>query len=108
MKINSISANYINKTQSFKCNHHSAKPLIDIPEDAKNDDIVAYSTWGNNYAFPITAGQLKEQQQTIIKLQTNKPNVAKVQTTKSDISEYSETPEEYYRRKINSPDWGAY
>ena len=99
MRINSISAaNYVNRTQSFKCNNCEAKPLINVPIEAKDDEVVAYGTWGPNYVYPITAGQMKPTQKEIEE---------RLSTPKQTSGE-TETPEEYYRRKINSTEWGAY
>ncbi|MBQ8847370.1 MAG: hypothetical protein IJ003_00320 [Candidatus Gastranaerophilales bacterium] len=141
------------RVQSFQARQpqqsQQPQPIVDI-EGKRDDEVVMYSTWGGNYAFPITAGQLKRAQEV------DKPSIDKninqevtystwggnyaypVTTEQTEyqqpvkniieehekphidnICEYNkinrhplegcdETPEEYYRRKINSPEWGAY
>ena len=65
MNINAISSfNNVAKAQSFKA--ASQKIYSDfneqIPADVPDDAVVDWSTWGDNYPVPITAGQRREAQ----------------------------------------------
>lgn len=70
------------------------KPLIDTT-GVSDDTIVAYGTWGSNYAYPIYAGQLKDKQ----------PALGKPQEEQQAPVMRDETPEEYYKRKLYSTEW---
>lgn len=105
-----ISANY--KMNSFKAN------------DNKPQKEVQWSTWGDNYAFPITKGEdSPEQKAENVEYSTWGDNYAypvSVNTEIKDVTnnnkeiiekkpegnhQYNETPEEYYARKIHSTEW---
>ena len=65
MNINAISSfNNVAKAQSFKA--ESSKLYRDpheiIPPEISDDTVVDYSTWGDNYPVPITAGQRRAAQ----------------------------------------------
>ena len=65
MNINAISSfNNVAKVQSFKAD--SSKLYRDpheiIPADVSDDTVVDYSTWGDNYPVPVTAGQRRASQ----------------------------------------------
>lgn len=85
----SMAANYVKKSVNFGEKEKDLKPLIKIDENTPDDKIVSYGTWGSNYVYPITAGQIKATQE----------NSKTFQSTKK------ETPEEYYSRKIHSTEW---
>lgn len=65
MNINAIS-NYSNvtKTQSFKAEPQKLYTDFNeiIPEEVSDETVVDYSTWGDNYPVPITAGQRRAAQ----------------------------------------------
>ena len=89
-----ISTNY--KMHSFKANEQQ-KP---------QQQEVQWSTWGDNYAYPTT--QKEENIPPIDIRETNKIiNKEKEIIEKRPVrnSEYDETPEEYYKRKLYSTEW---
>lgn len=69
------------------------KPLINTRE-VSDDEIVAYGNWGNNYAYPITAGQIRKLE----------PATKDEQNT-SQTSLGKESEDEYYKRKLYSTEW---
>lgn len=82
----SISTNY--KMNSFKANQN------------KPQEQVQYSTWGDNYAYPVT------QNDDIIISPENKEMDEEVkERILGKASQYDETPEEYYKRKLYSTEW---
>lgn len=91
MNVQSISL--ASKAISFKSNNLEPKPIVNV-ENKKDDEIVMYSTWGGNYAFPVTAGDIKAAAEA-------RKEFAAVEAQKG----YEETPEEYYERKLFSPEW---
>lgn len=80
----------VNKTPK-----ESPKPLIDMGKDTSDDAIVGYGTWGRDYIYPITAGQIR-------KAQMEREQAAEA-TPKRPADR--ETPEEYYKRKLYSTEW---
>lgn len=65
MNINAISSfNNVAKAQSFKAESNKLyrDPHEIIPADVSDDTVVDYSTWGDNYPVPVTAGQRREAQ----------------------------------------------
>ena len=98
MKIAQINNMYTNKSVSgFKGRPHKARPMVS--EQTPDNEIVCYSNWGGNYVFPIYAKDIKQMEQA--KHET-KPETRQVQ---KQFSEMSETPEEYYKRKLYSTEW---
>ncbi len=96
MQINSISMAAMNKNIGFKAAEtEQPKPLVEIPDDMPDEQVVQYSTWGGNYAYPVTAGDIR-------RIQAEK---AYAETAKPAVDMQQETPEEYYARKINSVEW---
>ena len=94
MKINPVSMVSVQRQNvNFKGDDNSVKPFIEVTEDMSDDTVVSYSNWGGNYAFPITAGQIRALQ------------ALNVQTTPVTPAYKEETPEEYYARKIGSTEW---
>ena len=94
MKINPVSIAPMQKQNvNFKGNDNSVKPFIEVTEDMSDDTVVSYSNWGGNYAYPITAGQIRALQAIHVQPAVTMP-----------ISK-DETPEEYYARKIGSTEW---
>ena len=95
MQVSPISMSSIQKQNvNFKSQDDSVKPFINVTDDMSDDTVVSYSNWGDNYAYPITAGQIRA-------LQALKEIDIKPIAT----SPYTETPEEYYARKIGSSEW---
>lgn len=89
----SMSANYMKKSVNFGEKKQEIKPLVQIDENTPDDKVVSYGTWGSNYVYPITAGQIRA---------TQKENPQfNPQRTLAD----KETPEEYLARKIHSTEW---
>lgn len=96
MQINSISMATMNRNVGFKgTENEQPKPLVEVTPDMPDNTVVQYSTWGSNYAFPITAGDIR-------KMQAEK---AYEQVAQPAVDNHQETPEEYYARKINSTEW---
>ena len=93
MQINPVSMVKVN----FKStNNEQAKPLVKVTPDMPDSEIVQYSTWGGNYAFPVTAGDIR-------KMEAEK---AYAQVAEKPVdTRFDETPEEYQARKINSVEW---
>ncbi len=91
MKVQSISL--ASKAISFKSDNLEPKPVVNV-EGKKDDEVVMYSTWGSNYAYPVTAGQIKAVTEARKELAS-----AQAQTR------YDETQEEYQKRKLYSPEW---
>ena len=97
MKINPVSIATVNKSFAFKSiQKEQPKPLVTVTDDMPNNEIVQYGTWGSNYAFPITAGDIRRMEAEKAYAQNAKPSVD---------TRYDETPEEYLARKINSTEW---
>ena len=95
MRVNPISVSAFQKQNvNFKSQNNDVKPFINVTDDMSDDTVVSYSNWGGNYAFPITAGQIRALQ--ALKEIDVKPVITTGQT---------ETPEEYYARKIGSTEW---
>ena len=99
MKITPISmhSNYGKNIAKFKGNNNEIKPLIKLDESIPDDKVVSYGTWGSNYVYPITAGQLR-----------NSMRQEQLQKTRSNIDfsfSKKETPEEYLARKLYSTEW---
>ena len=80
---------------SFQAKKEEIKPLVNI-EGKKDNEVVAYSNWGGNYAFPITAGQIREQQAEALKAEAIKTAYQ---------PENKESEEEYTKRKLFSAEW---
>ncbi len=86
----SMAANYAKKSVKFGEKENGLKPLIKIDEDTPDDKIVSYGTWGSNYVYPITAGQIRN-------IEADK---------QKDCNETGkESTEEYYKRKLYSTEW---
>lgn len=89
-----ISTNY--KLHSFKANEQQ-KP---------QQQEVQWSTWGDNYAFPIAQNDEvligKENTESKQNINNDKEIFEKIL---GKTSQYDETPEEYYRRKLYSTEW---
>lgn len=87
-----ISANY--KMNSFKAT------------EKKPQEEVQYSTWGDNYAFPIAQNDEvligKENTESKQNINNDKEIFEKIL---GKTSQYDETPEEYYKRKLYSTEW---
>lgn len=81
------------KSISFKSNNMEPKPMVNL-EGKKDDEVVMYSTWGDNYAFPVTVGQIRATEEARRELGSSQAQ-----------AHYQETPEEYYERKLFSPEW---
>lgn len=99
MRVAPISNMYANKSAAvFKGQPKEARPMVS--KQTPDDEIVCYSNWGGNYVFPIYAKDVKKmsQEQTQVK-----PDRTPAQTQYTD--EGRETPEEYYQRKLYSPEW---
>lgn len=90
----SISSNY--KVHSFKANEQS-KP------QEKGQQEVQWSTWGENYAYPIT----KERNTDIFAgdVKHNKAGEDKKELNPESKKVGEESPEDYYRRKLYSTEW---
>ncbi len=88
-----MSANHMQNSVKFGEKKQEMKPLIKIDENTPDDKVVSYGTWGSNYVFPITAGQIRATQE-------ENPQFNQ-KTTLID----RETPEEYFARKIHSTEW---
>ncbi len=98
MQINSISMVSANRNIGFKAaEKNQPKPLVEVTPDMPDDQVVQYSTWGGNYAFPVTAGDLRKMQAEKVLSEAPKSACA--------CGGKEETPEEYYARKINSVEW---
>ena len=54
-----MSTNYMKKSVNFGEKKQEMKPLIKIDENTPDDKVVSYGTWGSNYVYPITAGQIR-------------------------------------------------
>ena len=95
MKVSPIfmSANYMKKSVNFGEKKQEMKPLIRIDKNTPYYTVVSYGTWGANYAYPITAGEIRTIRQETPKY------------TPKETPQDRETPEEYYARKIHSTEW---
>lgn len=80
---------------SFKA-QESPKPIIDI-KGKEDNEVVGYSTWGNNYAYPITAGQIRTQQIDALK--------AEVAKSAYEVHKEEKEPEWYQVQRFNSPEY---
>ena len=77
------------------------KPLV--TDDMPDDTIVYYSTWGDNYAFPVTAGQIRAHE---AEMRAMKEQILKeAANNKARIEASRESNEEYTKRKIGSTEW---
>ncbi len=78
---------------------YEGKPVVELDDQTPDDAIVAVGSWDSAYRYPVYAWQVREQNRLKAEKETAQqaPEAGKV-----------ETPEEYYARKINSPEWGAY
>lgn len=92
----SMQTNFKSQAVSFKGKQEQPKPLIQVTDDMPDDQVVTYGTWGSNYAYPITAGQIRANM-------AKKAEAARAAEAQN-ISK-QETPEEYYRRKVYSTEW---
>lgn len=90
MKISAITSSVYKAKQSpaFK---GDVKPLINV-EGVKDDEIVGYSTWGANYAYPIYARDIKNTRPTDSKVSASPQNT-------------EESRDEYLARKLYSSEW---
>ena len=91
MNVQSVSL--ASKAISFKSNNLEPKPIVNV-EGKKDDEVVMYSTWGDNYAFPVTAGDIKS-------AAVARKELGSMQAQ----TRYDETPEEYQQRKLYSTEW---
>lgn len=96
MNINPITmtTNCMKKSVNFGEKKQEIKPLIQIDENTPDDKVVSYGTWGANYAYPITAGQLRAARK--LSEHGKNPQVNNVETEDSN---------EYYKRKLYSTEW---
>ena len=102
MNISAISGFNAAKVQSsFK--GQEPKPLFKVTDNMKDDEVVGYSTCGPNYAFPITAGQVRKAQADAkrAELEELKRQAALDRANKKS----AETPDEYRARKLYSTEW---
>ena len=103
MNISAISSvNCTAKTNAFSGKpKHEPKPLYNNTDDNCDDYLVCYSDWGG-MVIPVTASQIR-------KSNAEARAELKAAAAKREYSKKGEeSPEEYYRRKINSTEWGAY
>lgn len=103
MRINPISMASVYKNQNvgFKADSKKEKPLIEVTDDMPDDKVVSYGTWGGNYAYPITAGQIRRSQQIA---QEQRLNASATDSNQSN-DKYNESPEDYQRRKLYTTEW---
>ena len=100
MKISPVSIN-LNNRHSLKFKGNEAKdlkPLINLDENVADDEVVTYGTWGPNYVYPITAGQIRSMREKEEALKGEQKETKNVTLQK-------EAPDEYYRRKLYSTEW---
>lgn len=98
MKIAPISMSPVQKQNAASFSRrHEQQPLVKLTDKTPDDAIVAYGSWGPNYAYPITAGQIR---QNIAESLVNATAAPKPQ-----YKLHKESPEEYMARKINSTEW---
>lgn len=95
----SMQTNFKSQAVSFKGKEQQPKPLIQVTDDMPDDQVVTYGTWGPNYAYPITAGQIRANMAAQAK--TEAARAAEIQKPVAK----KETPEEYYQRKVHSTEW---
>ncbi len=88
-----MTTNCMKKSVNFGEKRQEIKPLIQIDENTPDDKVVSYGTWGPNYVYPITAGQIRATQKVIPHYE---PRTGQKDT---------ETPKEYLSRKIHSTEW---
>ena len=93
MKISpiTISANY--KMNSFK------------GVEKKPQESIQYSTWGDNYAFPVSSKDEFLQINKNIEKEVKDVETDIIEKTPARVVESEESPEEYYKRKLYSTEW---
>ena len=77
------------------------KPLV--TDDMSDDTIVYYSTWGDNCAFPVTAGQIRARESEMRTVKEQLLRKAANNKAKNEASK--ESNDEYMKRKTNSTEW---
>ncbi len=103
MNISAIPAFNVNNAQAFKAHNSEPKPVVKVTDDMADNEVVGYGTWGPNYVYPITAGQVRHEMQEAKKAAAE---AAKQQARQEAAGKaYKETPEEYMKRKLYSTEW---
>jgi len=93
MKIAPISMVSVSKSNTASFKGQQNKPIVEITDDMSDDTIVSYGSWGPNYVYPITAGQIRTNMaESLVKSQAHKSSV-------------QESEEEYQKRKLYSTEW---
>lgn len=95
----SMQTNFVSRQASFAGKDaNQVKPLIKVTDDMPDDQVVTYGTWGSNYAYPITAGQIRAN------MASKAAEASRESTERCSVGD-KETPSEYYARKIHSTEW---
>jgi hypothetical protein len=95
MNISAISMNNANTSAAFQAKE---KPLYNITPNTPDDQVVGWSTWGENYPIPITAGQVRreEAQAKEAAIEEAKQEAAR----KAAAAAYKESPEDAQARYL--------
>ncbi len=96
MKIAPISMVSASKLNAASFKGQQNKPIVEITDDMSDDTIVSYGSWGPNYIYPITAGQIR----------TNMAeSLVKSQFLRAPKNSEQESEEDYKKRKLYSTEW---
>ncbi|MBQ9244741.1 hypothetical protein IJ182_00570 [bacterium] len=102
MNISAISATTPSRVNSSFKAAEEKKPLVKLTAETPDDAVVCYSTWGDNYAFPVTAGQIREAQRHE---QESLQELRRQAAADRAAQKQKETPDEYTQRKLYSTEW---